>query len=272
MSSESLHGQVALVTGAGGGIGAAIASALAAAGAKVALNYAHSAAAAEALAARIRADGGTAFAVQADVADEAQVQAMFRAVVDTFGALDILVSNAGIQRDAPVHEMTLADWQRVIDVNLTGSFLCAREAVRVFLQQRGVDPASERQGRATGKIVCVSSVHETIPWAGHCNYAASKGGLHMLVTTLAQELAAKRIRVNAIAPGAIRTEINRAAWATPQAQGELLRLIPYGRIGDVDDVARAALWLAGDASDYVTGATLVVDGGMSLYPEFREGG
>ena len=271
MSCESLHGQVALVTGAGGGIGAAIAAALAAAGAKVALNYAHSAGAAEALVVRIRAGGGAAFAVQADVADEAQVQAMFRAVTDTFGALDILVSNAGIQRDAPVHTMTLADWQRVIDVNLTGSFLCAREAVRVFLAQRDCGAPAQRSP-AAGKIICISSVHETIPWAGHANYAASKGGLHMLVATLAQELAAQRIRVNAIAPGAIRTEINRAAWATPQAEDELLRLIPYGRVGDVDDVARAAVWLAADASDYVTGATLVVDGGMSLYPEFREGG
>ncbi len=272
MPCESLHGQVALVTGAGGGIGAAVASVLAAAGAKVGLNYAHSADAAEALAARIRDGGGQAFAVQADVADEGQVQAMFSAVTATFGALDILVSNAGIQRDAAVHTMTLADWQRVIDVNLTGSFLCAREAVRAFLRRRRVAAAADRRARAIGKIICISSVHETIPWAGHANYAASKGGLHMLVTTLAQELAAQRIRVNAIAPGAIRTDINRAAWSTPQAEAELLRLIPYGRVGDVDDVARAAVWLASDASDYVTGATLVVDGGMSLYPEFREGG
>jgi glucose 1-dehydrogenase len=270
MPDKPLAGQAALVTGASRGIGAGIARAFAAAGARVALNHQGSTDAAEAVAASIRAGGGAAITVRADVADEAQVRAMVERVVDAFGRFDILVNNAGIQRDAPVHEMTLDDWQRVLAVNLTGQFLCARAAVRAFLAGDAADAAGARSAR--GKIICISSVHDTIAWAGHANYAASKGGVLMLMKTLAQELAPQRIRVNGIAPGAIRTDINRAAWSTPQAERALLELIPYGRVGDVDDVARAAVWLASDASDYVTGAMLAVDGGMLLYPAFRTGG
>jgi glucose 1-dehydrogenase len=207
-------------------------------------------------------------ALGADVSQEAKVQAMFERFVETFGRIDILVANAGIQQDAAVAEMTTAQWQRVIDVNLTGQFLCAREAVQRFLGQP-VEPAISR---ARGKIICMSSVHEVIPWAGHVNYAASKGGIMLMMKSLAQELAHHRIRVNGIAPGAIRTEINRAAWETPEAERKLLELIPYGRVGDPDDIARAAVWLASDQSDYVMGTTLFVDGGMTLYPAFRENG
>ena len=272
MSDKPLAGQAALVTGASRGIGAAIAQALAAAGARVALNHPGPADAAEAVAASIRAAGGAAITVRADVADEGQVRAMVERVVEEFGRLDILVNNAGIQRDAPVHEMTLDDWQRVLAVNLTGQFLCARQAVRAFLAAADEPAAAGDRASARGKIICISSVHDTIPWGGHANYAASKGGVLMLMKTLAQELAPQRIRVNGIAPGAIRTDINRDAWSTPQAEAALLELIPYGRIGDADDVARAAVWLASDASDYVTGTMLAVDGGMLLYPAFRTGG
>ena len=216
----------------------------------------------------IRSAGGRAFAVKADVSDEAQVQDMFRRAVAEFGSVDILVNNAGLQQDAPFHEMTLAQWRKVIDVNLTGQFLCAREAVREFLR-RGAIP---EMSCSVGKIICVSSVHDVIPWAGHANYAASKGGVAMLMKTMAQELAMKKIRVNAISPGAIRTPINTSAWETAEAEAALLKLIPYYRVGETRDIARAAVWLASDHSDYVTGATLYVDGGMTLYPEFREGG
>ena len=193
---------------------------------------------------------------------------MFRKMTATFGGIDILVANAGIQQDAAFHEMSLHDWEKVLAVNLTGQFLCAREAVREFLR-RGAAPDISR---ATGKIICISSVHDVIPWAGHANYAASKGGVAMLMKTMAQELAPHKIRVNSIAPGAIKTAINKDSRSTPKAEAKLLKLIPYGRVGDATDIAHAAVWLASDLADYITGTTLYVDGGMTLYPAFREGG
>lgn len=266
--SRPLQGQKALVTGATSGIGAAIARRLAAAGAVVGINYRSDPAPAERMAEEIRRDGGEALPVKADVSEEAQVQAMFRAFLDAHGRIDIVVPNAGIQKDAAFADMTLEQWRAVLDVNLTGQFLTAREAVRRFFAQ-GVDPGVSR---AAGKVIFISSVHELIPWAGHVNYAASKGGTMLMMKSLAQEVAGSRIRVNGIAPGAIKTKINRQAWETPDAEAKLLELIPYGRVGEPEDVAEAAVWLASDASDYVTGTSLFVDGGMSLYPGFREGG
>lgn len=266
-AKHPLEGQCALVTGGATGIGAAIAGALAAAGANVVVNYFRSGDAAERVAEAIRAGGGKALTVRADVSREPDVLALFAQAIQAFGTVDILVNNAGIQRDAPLLEMGLADWEQVIAVNLTGQFLCAREAAREFLR-RGV--IAERSCAAR-KIICISSVHQRIPWAGHINYAASKGGVAMLMASLAQELAPQRVRVNAIAPGAIKTDINRDAWATPDDEARLLQLIPYGRVGDAPDVAKAAVWLASDDSDYVTGATLYVDGGMTLYPAFGGG-
>lgn len=268
MLHYDFSGQVALVTGAASGIGRATALALGEAGATVVVNHRGHADSPVDVVDEIRAAGGNAVAEAADVAIEGQVEAMFARVVARFGTLHILVNNAGLQRDAPTEHLSLADWRTVIDVNLTGQFLCARAAIREFLR-RGAEP---ERSSAAGKIVCISSVHEHIPWAGHANYAASKGGLKLLVQTLAQEFAGRRIRINAIAPGAIRTPINRAAWETEAALSELLTLIPYGRVGSPADIARAVLWLASDESDYVNGTTLIVDGGMSLYPGFTEGG
>jgi glucose 1-dehydrogenase len=193
---------------------------------------------------------------------------MFAEMERVWGGIDILVSNAGLQRDAPITEMTLEQWNTVIGVNLTGMFLCARAAARAMIA-RGVRP---ELSRAAGKIICISSVHEIIPWAGHVNYAASKGGVKLFMQSLAQELAPHRIRVNSIAPGAIRTPINRGAWDEPAALASLLKLIPYGRIGEPDDIGRVAAWLASDDADYIHGQTIVVDGGMTLYPEFARGG
>ncbi len=263
----SLSGQAALVTGADSGIGAAIARAFAAAGGFVGINYRSGKERADALVDDIAAQGGKAIALQADVSREEDVAGMFERFAARFGRIDILVANAGMQKDAPVAEMSAQDWRRVLDVNLTGQFLCIRAAVRRFLEQ-----APAPQSRARGKVLCMSSVHEVIPWAGHANYAASKGGVLMMMKSIAQELAPQGIRVNGIAPGAIRTPINRDAWEDSAAQAALLKLIPWGRIGEPEDVARAALWLASDESDYVTGTTLFVDGGMSLYPGFRSGG
>lgn len=265
---KPLAGQKALVTGASSGIGEAVALALGAAGADVAVNYLSDEHPALDVVNRIRARGSKAIAYKADISSEADVAAMFERAIDAFGTINILVANAGIQLDAGLTDMTLEQWNRVLAVNLTGQFLCARAATREFLR-RGVVPEISR---AAGNIICMSSVHQTIPWAGHANYAASKGGIKLLMETMAQELAPKRIRVNAIAPGAIRTPINEPAWNTPQALEKLLTLVPYGRIGEPDDIGKAAVWLASDESDYVVGTTLFVDGGMTLYPGFTANG
>ncbi|MFE3634827.1 SDR family oxidoreductase [Streptomyces cellostaticus] len=263
-----LKGQKALVTGANSGIGRATAVALGRAGADVVVNYVSGREEAGQVVEEITGLGVKAAAYEADVSQEDQVVAMMDRMVQEFGTIDILVANAGLQRDAALTDMTLAQWQKVLDVNLTGQFLCAREATREFLR-RGVVP---EVSRAAGKIVCMSSVHQLIPWSGHVNYASSKGGVQMMMATLAQELAPKKIRVNAVAPGAIRTPINRAAWETPEARQDLLRLIPYDRIGDPEDIANAVVGLASDLMDYVVGTTLYVDGGMTLFPGFATGG
>jgi len=266
-SQRLLEGQVALVTGASSGIGSAIACALAKAGAQVTVNHHHNPDDADQVVQTIEQAGGRALAVDGDVSQEADVTRLFATTVERFGRIDIVVSNAGIQKDASITGMTLAQWQAVIDVNLGGQFLCVREGVKRFLAQ-GLAPAS----KAKGKIICMSSVHQVIPWAGHVNYAASKGGILMMMKSVAQEVAAKGIRVNAIAPGAIKTPINESAWSTPEQLDKLLELIPYGRVGAPEDIGKAAVWLASDESDYVTGTTLFVDGGMSLCATFRDNG
>jgi glucose 1-dehydrogenase len=265
---KSLVGQKALVTGANSGIGRAVAISLGEAGADVVVNYVAGGDTAEEVVQQVRAFGVQACAHKADVSNENEVQQMFAAVTARFGTIDILVANAGLQRDSPFPEMTLEQWNTVIGVNLTGQFLCAREAVREFLRRGIVATVS----CAAGKIICMSSVHQEIPWAGHANYATSKGGIMMMMRSLAQEVAPHHIRVNGIAPGAIRTPINTAAWSTPAAYKSLMELVPYRRIGEPEDIGRAAVWLASDDSDYVVGATLFVDGGMTLYPGFATGG
>src|SRR5216683_4834805 len=238
------------------------------AGADVCINYVAGADKAQAMVDELTGHGHSAFAHQADVSKEDQVVAMFDAIRDEFGTVDILINNAGLQQDAPIDQMSLAQWQKVIDVNLTGQFLCAREAVREF-KRRGVKP---EVSCAAGKIICISSVHEVIPWAGHVNYAASKGGVMLMMKSIAQEVAPFRIRVNSVAPGAIRTPINTSAWNTPEAYDALMTLVPYKRIGEAQDIGHAAVWLASDAADYVTGISLYIDGGMTLYPGFATGG
>ncbi|MEO6980908.1 MAG: SDR family oxidoreductase [Mucilaginibacter sp.] len=267
-STPSLSGQAALVTGADSGIGKGVAKALAQAGASVVINYAHNKEAADETVNEIKAAGGEAFAFQADVSHEAEVQAMFAEMFKQYGTIDILVNNAGLQKDSKFVDMTLDQWNTVININLTGQFLCSREAAREFIR-RGV---VEGRSRAAGKIICMSSVHEVIPWAGHVNYAASKGGISMFMKSIAQELAPHKIRVVGIGPGAIQTPINKAAWDTPEALEKLLTLIPYNRIGKPEDIGRLAAWLASDEADYITGTTIFMDGGMTLYPGFADNG
>ena len=237
-------------------------------GANVVVNYVTKPEVAQQVVDEIKSNGGNAIALPADVSKEDQVQAMFQAMYKEFGTIDILVNNAGLQKDAAFENMSLADWQLVIDVNLTGQFLCAREATREFLR-RGIIP---ERSVAAGKIICMSSVHEVIPWGGHVNYATSKGGVMLLMKSMAQELAPKKIRVNSIGPGAIQTPINRSAWETPEALNSLLTLIPYNRIGQPEDIGKVAVWLASDESDYITGTTIYADGGMTLYPGFSTNG
>lgn len=263
-----LSGQKALVTGGNSGIGKGIAQELAKAGADVVINYVSNPDSANAVVEEIKKCGVNVFAFKADVSNEAEVVAMFEKTKKEFGTIDILINNAGLQKDAPIDEMTLEQWNKVISVNLTGQFLCAREAIKEF-KRRGV---KKDISVSAGKIIHISSVHEVIPWAGHVNYAASKGGVMLMMKSIAQEVAPYRIRVNSISPGAIRTPINTSAWNTPEAYEVLMKLIPYRRIGEIEDIGRAAAWLASDQADYITGTSIYIDGGMTLYPGFATGG
>lgn len=267
---QKLQNQIAIITGASSGIGAGCAKEMAKAGATVIVNYpvAGAKTMAEGVVTDITAAGGKAISYQCDVSKEDEVIKMFADVTAQFGTVDILVNNAGLQRDAKFVDMTLEQWNFVLAVNLTGQFLCAREAIKEFLR-RGID---ETKSKAAGKIICMSSVHEVIPWAGHANYAASKGGVMLMMKTIAQEYAPKKIRINSIAPGAIATPINHDAWDTQAHLQELLKLIPEKRIGQVEDIGKAAVYLASDDADYVNGTTLFVDGGMTLYPGFEDNG
>ena len=265
---QPLKGQKALVTGANSGIGEGVARALAAAGADVVVNYVSRPEDAERLVDELAGGGVKAHGRPGRRLARGRGAVDVPEMIDAWGTIDILVSNAGLQQDAALVDMTLEQWNTVLAVNLTGTFLCVREAAREMIR-RGARPDVSR---ATGKIVCISSVHERIPWAGHVNYAASKGGMMQFMQSVAQELAPHRIRVNSIGPGAIQTPINTAAWETPGALEQLLTMIPYGRIGQPEDIGRAAVWLASDDADYVHGQTLFVDGGMTLYPEFARGG
>lgn len=268
MDTYSLKGQSALVTGADSGIGQAVAFALAKAGANVVINHVDAHEIAEKTVSQIVAAGGSACAIHADVSNEAEVQAMFAEMFKQYGTIDILVNNAGLQRDSKFVDMTLEQWNTVIGINLTGQFLCSREAAKEFIRRGVVDGRS----RAAGKIICMSSVHEVIPWGGHVNYATSKGGINMMMRSMAQELAPHKIRVVSIGPGAIQTHINMAAWDSPEALDKLLTLIPYNRIGEPEDIGKLAAWLASDEADYITGTTIFMDGGMTLYPGFADNG
>ena len=262
-----LTGRVAIITGGSIGLGRQMAEGLAEMGANVVLCARKKERCQEA-ADQLARLGVKTLALGCDVKDPAAIGEVVALTLQNFGRVDILINNAGVSWGAPVEEMTLEQWNTVIGVNLTGQFLCTRAATREF-KRRGVIAAVSQ---AAGKIICMSSVHQVIPWAGHANYAASKGGVMLLMKSIAQELAPHFIRVNGIAPGAIRTPINKAAWDTDEAYTQLMTLVPYKRIGEPDDIAQAAVWLASDASDYVTGATLFVDGGMTLYPGFSTGG
>lgn len=268
MENKRLQGKVAVVTGSSSGIGEGIALAMGRAGAKVVINYRSNEQSARELESQLEEAGCQALVVQADVSNPEEVDRLFKTAIATFGTVDILVNNAGIQRDASFLEMSLEEWNKVINTNLTGHFLCAQAAAREFVKRK-VPPGDRK---AAGHIIFISSVHDIIPWAGHVNYATAKGGVQMLMKTLAQELAPNKIRVNGISPGAIKTEINRSVWEKEEGLKGMLSLIPYGRIGEPEDIAKVAVWLATDEADYITGTTIYVDGGMTLYPAFSDNG
>lgn len=253
-----LQGRRAIVTGASSGIGEATAKRLGAEGASVCVNYYSDKErpAAEEVAKAAESAGGRAIAVQADVGNEDDVKKMVSQTVEEFGGLDLLVNNAGIEKQIPLLEMSLQDWNAVIGTNLTGAFLCMREAGKVMAAGAG------------GVIVNMSSVHEFIPWPGFAHYCSSKSGMKLLMQTAARELAGKKIRVLNVAPGAIATPINDFVLDDPEAEHAVESEIPLGRMGQPEEIAATVVWVASDQADYVTGTTIVVDGGMALYPKF----
>lgn len=257
-----------LVTGASSGIGQGIAIAFGQRGANVICNYNSDEDGANYTLEQIKKAGGDGFTFQADVSQEDEVKAMYEQAEKEYHNLDVLINNAGIQNDNEFADMTLEQWDQVISTNLTGQFLCAREAIRQFRKKAQLGP----EGPAIGNIIFISSVHDIIPWAGHVNYASSKGGILMMMKSLALEVAPKKIRVNGISPGAIATDINDDVWKDEKKKKELMELIPYKRIGLPEDVANVAVWLASHESDYITGTTIYVDGGMTLYPGFVDNG
>lgn len=268
--NKKLKNQTCIVTGSSSGIGKAVAIAMGKEGANIVVNYHTDKEQAEETAEIIlkNKNSGNVIVVQCDVSNEKQVQEMFKRTIKEFGTVDVCVANSGIQMDYPLHEMPLKAWQKVIDVNLTGQFLCAKEAIIEF-RRRGI---REEVSKSLGKIIHMSSVHEIIPWAGHANYGASKGGILMLMKSICQGYAHEKIRCNSIAPGAIKTEINKEVWNGEEAYENLLELIPYKRIGLPEDIGNVACWLASDESEYINGTTLFVDGGMSCYPGFTNNG
>jgi 3-oxoacyl-[acyl-carrier protein] reductase len=248
MTTQGLAGQVAIVTGASRGIGRAIALALAAEGAKVAVNYASSSGAADAVVAEIAGAGGEAIALQADVSKVDQVDALFAAVMEKWGRVDVLVNNAGITRDTLLLRMKPEDWQAVIDLNLTGVFLCTRAASKIMLKQK------------SGRIVNISSVVGLMGNPGQSNYSAAKAGVIGFTKSVAKELAPRGITVNAIAPGFIATDMTHGL----DSEG-ILKMIPLGRYGQAEEVAGATRFLVADpAAAYITGQVLNVDGGMVM--------
>ncbi|HEX8141893.1 MAG TPA: SDR family oxidoreductase [Pyrinomonadaceae bacterium] len=255
-----LEGRRALVTGANSGIGRAIALRLGLEGAGVVVNYLVQPEEAEKVVTEIEGAGSKALAINADVSDEGQVEEMFRRAAEALGGLDILVNNAATEMRRPFLEMPLEDWRRVIEVDLTGPFLCSQRAARLMVESG-----------AGGSIVNITSVHQRIPWGGYAHYCAAKAGLEMLTKTIALELATENVRVNSVAPGAIATPLNREVWSEPEMMSDLLNKIPVRRAGEVEEIASVVAFLCSDESSYMTGQTVYVDGGMTLYPAFLRG-
>ncbi|MFS0868818.1 glucose-1-dehydrogenase [Paenibacillus xylanilyticus] len=257
---QDLQGQTVVITGASTGLGEAMARRFGEEKANVVINYYSNNQNVQPIIDEIKLQGGQAIGVQGDVSKEEDVKKLVQAAHEHFGSLDIMINNAGIENEVPSEKLSLADWKRVIDVNLTGTFLGCREAVDYMLEHN-----------IKGRIINISSVHEVIPWPHFLHYAASKGGVKMMTETLALEFAPSGIRVNSIAPGAINTPINAVKFANPVLRASVEDLVPLGYIGKPEEIAAVAVWLSSTESSYVTGITLIADGGMTKYPSFQGG-
>lgn len=255
-----LKGKVVAVTGGATGLGKAMCLRFAEEGAKVVVNYYNDKQPIDEVIDELKKQGGEAVKIQGDVSKEEDVKSIVQTAVDTFGTLDIMVNNAGIENEVPSDELSLKDWNRVIATNLTGAFLGSREAIHYMLEHN-----------IKGSVINMSSVHEVIPWPHFVHYAASKGGIKLMTETLALEYAPKGIRVNNIAPGAMNTPINAEKFSDPELKKGVIELIPMGYIGKPEEVAACAVWLASSQASYVTGLTLFCDGGMTQYPGFQAG-
>ncbi len=257
---KDLENKVAVITGGSKGIGNAIAERFGQEGMSVVINYNSDEKGAQEAADNVKAQGGQAVIVKADISTEEGNQALLDAAIEHFGKLDVWVNNAGMEIKAPLTEMTLEDWNKVISIDQTGVFLGARTAIKYFTE-------NDHQGN----IINMSSVHQQIPWPTFASYAAAKGGVKLFTETIAMEYANKNIRVNSIGPGAINTPINAKKFADKVQYDKTVSLVPMDRIGKPEEVAAGAAWLASDQSSYVTGITLFIDGGMTLYPGFKNG-
>ncbi|GGO00730.1 glucose-1-dehydrogenase [Saccharibacillus kuerlensis] len=255
-----LEGKTAIVTGAATGLGKAIAMRLGREKANVVINYHSNREGVDEMIEEIEQAGGKAIEVQASAAEEEGVKKLIQAAHDTFGSLDIMINNAGKENEVESHKMPLEDWNSVIQLNLTGYFLGSREAISYMLEHN-----------IKGTVINMSSVHEIIPWPHFVHYAASKGGVKMMTETLALEYAPKGIRVNSIGPGAINTPINQEKFEDPEQKKQVESMIPMGYVGEPEEIAAVAAWLASSESSYVTGITLFADGGMTKYPAFQGG-
>lgn len=265
-NQQKLPNQTAIVTGASSGIGQGIAIELGLSGCNVMINYHSDEEGARQTQHEIEKADGKCMILQGDIGKPEDVALLFEETKKAYGNLHLLVSNAGIQKDKAFTEMSFEDWDQVMQTNLYGAFLTSQTAAKAFLAQ-GID---EKVSKAAGKIIFISSVHDIIPWAGRVNYATTKGGLKMMMESIAQELAPHRIRVNNVSPGAIKTPINEHEWKDKEGLKKMMAQIPYGRIGDPEDIAKTVRWLASDEADYITGTTIYVDGGMTLYPSFAQ--
>ncbi|KRE10209.1 MULTISPECIES: glucose 1-dehydrogenase [Priestia] len=257
---KDLEGKVVVITGSSTGLGKAMAIRFATEKAKVVVNYRSKEEEANSVLEEIKKVGGEAIAVKGDVTVESDVINLVQSAIKEFGKLDVMINNAGMENPVSSHEMSLSDWNKVIDTNLTGAFLGSREAIKYFVEND-----------IKGTVINMSSVHEKIPWPLFVHYAASKGGMKLMTETLALEYAPKGIRVNNIGPGAINTPINAEKFADPKQRADVESMIPMGYIGEPEEIAAVAAWLASSEASYVTGITLFADGGMTQYPSFQAG-
>nr|WP_263314973.1 glucose 1-dehydrogenase [Mammaliicoccus sp. Marseille-Q6498] len=257
---KDLKDKVVIITGGNSGIGKSTSERFGREESKVVINYLDHAEDAEAIVKTIKESGGDAIAVQGDVSKEEDIKNLIQKAHEKFGRIDVMINNAGFEKPIPTHEMSLEEWSKVIDINLTGAFLGSREAVKYYLEHD-----------IKGQIINTASVHDVIPWPNYVNYAASKGGLKLMMETMSMEYGKNGIRINNVSPGAVVTEHTREKFSDPATRKETLEMIPLNEIGEADQVANINAFLASEQAHYIHGTTIYVDGGMTNYPAFMGG-